>query len=113
MSPGLLESQVKISIRIPAYKQMNSPLVVGVVKSLITASKSLWICRKKMTGDSEEVTYQELYSFFAIDCNKVAQQNGTGVCLDCAESKRNLIPRLHNEMMLRERPLQIVAASRR
>ena len=80
-----------ISHRIPAYEQMNGPLVVGVVKSHITASKSLWICKKKMVDDGVGVSYDKLYSFFATDCTKVAQQNGTGVCLKCAESKRSLI----------------------
>ena len=67
---------------------------MGVVKSHITASKSLWICKKKMTGEDdngEEVSYKKLYFFFAIDCTKVAQQNRTGVYLERAESKRSLI----------------------
>ena len=61
-----------------------------------------------MTGegdDGEEVSYEKLYSFFAINCSKVAQQNGTGVCLKCTESKRSLIRRLHNKVKLREGPL--------
>ena len=67
---------------------------MGVVKSHITASKSLWIYKKKMVGKGnkgEEVSHKKLYSFFAIDCTKVAQQNRTGVYLERAESKRSLI----------------------
>ena len=84
---------------------MDEPLVVGVVKSHITASKSLWMCKKKMAceGDNgEKISYDKRYSFFAINCTKVGQQNGTGACIEYAESKRSLIQRLHNEVKLRE-----------
>ena len=100
---AMVQNGYIISHRIPAYEQMNGPLVVGVVKLHITdTSKSLWICKKRTTGDGEEVSYDKLYSFFAMDCTKLAQQNGTGVCLKCVESKRSLICRLHNEVKLRE-----------
>ena len=38
---AMVQNGYIISHRIPAYIQMNGPLVVGVVKSHITASKSL------------------------------------------------------------------------
>ena len=43
-------------------------------------------------GDNgEEISYDIRYTLFVIDCTKVAQQNGTGVCIECAKSKRSLI----------------------
>ena len=39
---------------------------------------------------------------FAIDCTKIAQQNETGVCIECVELERTLIQRLHNKVKLRE-----------
>ena len=63
---AMVQNGYFISHRIPAYSQMDEPLVVGVVKLHITASKSLWICKKKMaceSGNGEEIFYDKRYNF--------------------------------------------------
>ena len=113
---AMVQNGYYISHQIPSYIQMNDPLVVGAVKSSITEKKVNWICKKRTRyhnngdgdcdGNNDEENnfpYQHLYSFFTVNCTKVAQGNDdSGVCLECARSENSLIKRLRNEVKIRD-----------